>query len=248
MTPENTSEGSGSAAPEDTLFGDSSLPAQNSQPAAPQHPDAPPAGEPIDLSGDDNVDPANSLDDPSPADALGKEGEHEGAEAQKASTTYEAFEIPEGSTTLGEDVVAAFSTAASDAGLSQEQAQKIINAIGPAQLKAQQAVVDDAHTSWVKQTRSDKEVGGANYKTSLNNMRIAVGKFATPEFKQLLVGEHTRLANHPEMLRFLSRVGAALSPDRSLVSGGKASTPKVNIQDPMATEDATAEMLFGAIS
>jgi hypothetical protein len=240
--PEIQSDGAGSTAPEDTLFGDSSSPEQTTPAvAAPTKTDVP--ADDLLLEPDDNVDPANSLDDPSPADALSKEGGDEGGEGKP--TEFTDFEIPEGVSTFGDDVVAELRGVASELGLNQEQAQKIIDRLGPKQLAAQQHVVTTTLDGWAKQTRADKEVGGVNYKSSISNMRRAVAEYATPALKQLLVGENTKLVNHPEILRLLSRVGQSLGPDRSRVTGGPLTKPKVNVQDPMATPDDTADMLFG---
>lgn len=244
--PENQSEGAGSNAPEDVLFADSestSADAPQQQPEAQPQPQSEPVEQPSESTSDES--PAKALDDPSPSEALGSdEGEGEAAEAP---TSYEDFDIPEGAEgVMGESVIAAFSDVARELGLSQEQAQKVIATMGGAQLEAQQSVVANAIDSWAKQTRDDKEVGGAHYRTALADARRTIDRFGTPELKQLLVGKTTQLANHPEMLRLLSRVGKAISVDRALVRGRQPSTEqKVNMEDPLATEQATAELMFG---
>lgn len=253
--PENQSEG---AAPEDLLFGDSSsanATEDQSAAATQTEPNPPAPAEPAPAATDAAVDEntidadataAEALGEPEAAEALGEGGEAEGDKAEREPTTYEDFDIPEGASTFGEPVVAAFSEVASELGLTQEQAQKVIDKIAPVQLEAQQSATTNTVKTWVDASRTDKEVGGANYRASLANAGRAMNRFASPEFRQLMTGKGTRLANHPEMLRFLSRVGAATSADRSLVKGPPApATPKVNVNDPMSTQDATAELMFG---
>lgn len=239
MTPENPSEGQGTEMPEDVLFSDSESTTQDTpQPEAEAD-----VQQADDVSED--TSPADALDDPSPSDALNSDEAKDDDNA--APESYEGFEIPEGTEgQFSEPVIAAFGDVAKELGLSQEQAQKVINAIGPAQLEAQQSVVTSAIDSWTKQTREDKEVGGTNYRASLANARRTVDRFGTPELKGLLTGKTTQLANHPEMLRLLSRVGKAISTDRSLVNGEVTKAkPDVNVVDPLSTPDATAELLFG---
>lgn len=254
VEPENKSEGAGgNAAPEDLLFGDSSSStATEAQPTPtpaetpPAEPAAPTTTNVDDLTVEDDTTAADALGDPTAADALGNEDGGEGGEGKSAPTAYEDFDIPEGVSTFGEPVVAALGEVASELDLTQEQAQKVIDKLGPAQLEAQQAVVSNVTKTWVDASRADKEVGGTNYRASLGNARRAVDRFATPEFRKLLVGKGTQLANHPEMLRFLSRVGAATSADRKIVTGKQTPTaPKVNVNDPMATQDETADLMFG---
>ena len=220
--------------PEDVLYSDSESATQDT----PQQEEAAP-----EVSED--TSPSDALDDPSPSDSLNKEQAEDDAAA--APESYEDFKIPEGSESqFSESVIAKFGSVAKEAGLSQEQAQKMIDALAPAQLESQQAVVSDAQKRWETESREDPEIGGSNYRSSLANARRAVDRFGTPELKTLLTGQSTRLANHPEMLRLLARVGQAISPDRSLVNGGDVKAkPDVNVVDPLATPDATAELLFG---
>jgi len=240
MTPENQSEGQGVDTPENVLFADSESATQDT-------PQQEAESEPQQAEVSEDTSPAEALDDPSPSDALDKEPA-EGDAAKPES--YKDFEIPEGSETqFSESVIAKFGSAAQEAGLNQEQAQKLIDALAPAQSEAQRTHVDDAIKRWETESREDAEIGGENYRSSLSNARRAVDRFGTPELKQLLTGPSTKLANHPEMLRLLARVGQAIGPDRSLVGGKDTKAkPDVNVVDPLSTPDATAELLFGADS
>lgn len=253
--PEKTSEGTGDTAPEDILFAGSE-PAQGANPENPPAPLSEPVGDvadaPVEDRNDDTDDSASAADalgdDADPSDALsGDAPEGDGDEAN-APEAYDDFEIPEGVESFGEPVIAAFTEVARDLNLSQEQAQRLIDAIGPAQLEAQKAVVNNAVDSWVEKTRADKEIGGSNYKPSIANARKTIDRFGTPELKTLLTGKATRLVNHPEVLRLLARVGKAISPEKRLVRGGQPQPAKVNTQDPLSTPDQTADLLFGQTS
>ena len=223
--------------PEDVLYSDSESATQDTpqQDAAPEE-----------VSED--TSPADALDDPSPSESLDKDAVKDDEPA--APESYKDFEVPEGSESqFGESVIAKFGGVAKEVGLSQEQAQKLIDTLAPAQSEAQQTHVSNAMKRWETESREDAEVGGENYRSSLASARRAVDRFGTPELKTLLTGQSTRLANHPEVLRLLTRVGQAISPDRSLVSGGDVkATPDVNVADPLATPDATADLLFGEVN
>lgn len=249
MTPEKQSEGASGQAPEDVLFGGSE-PATSNPPEVAEVPAEPtaepaPANEPpVDGDGD----PSSALDDPAPSSALDDKGDGEGDAAPEGAPDAYDFKVPEGASTFGEPVVEAFAGVAKEIGLSQEQAQRVIDALAPAQLDAQRAVVTSTLDGWAKAARTDEEVGGANYKASLANARRAFDRFGTPELKQLLTGENTQLMNHPEVLRFMARVGKQISPDRSLVNGKAPTKPKLDLTKPIDDIDVAAEELFGSVN
>jgi hypothetical protein len=57
----------------------------------------------------------------------------------------------------------------------------------------------------------------------LSIAKKALDQFATPEFKSFL--EESRLGNNPEVIRFMLRVGKAVSEDR-FVGGSTATSGK----------------------
>lgn len=126
------------------------------------------------------------------------------------------------------DALAKFETLAKEAGLKPEAAQAAVE-LWAAEAKASQAKataaqaaqLDQLHASWTTALKADREVGGAEFDANTQVARRAMAKFATPELRGFL--EETGLGNHPELVRFMFRVGKALSEDSVAgTAGGNA--------------------------
>lgn len=121
-----------------------------------------------------------------------------------------------------------------EAGLKPEQAQKFIDVFANAELGRLKQIAErlKAETAaWDKTVRADKELAGEDGKqldATAALARKAMGKFATPAFRELL--KSSRLETHPEMLRVMARAGRLLAEDKTdgvREGGGKKElTPK----------------------
>lgn len=70
--------------------------------------------------------------------------------------------------------------------------------------------------TWTETVKTDKELGGDNYKATTENVQRFVAKFA-PEGSDLAVLLHkSGYGSHPAIVRVLSQIGAAMKEDRSL--------------------------------
>jgi len=138
-----------------------------------------------------------------------------------APEVYADFAMPEG-VAIDEAVAGDLKDLARALNLPQDQAQKIAD-LGARQAQRwadrQLKALDEASEGWVKATRSDAEVGGERLNEALAAGRRAMDAFGTPELKSLL--NETRLGNHPELVRFIARVGKAISDD-TFVSGDRS--------------------------
>ncbi|WP_336193143.1 peptidase [Providencia stuartii] len=118
---------------------------------------------------------------------------------------------------LDKEAVAAFEPIAREIGLSNEQAQKIVDVYGstiiPQIAKQQEAAWQKQATEWAETVKADKELGSVE---SIGNAQKAMDQFGTPELKQYL--NDSGLGNHPELFRIFSRIGKAMSED-GFVSG-----------------------------
>lgn len=135
--------------------------------------------------------------------------------------TYEAFTAPEG-VELPAPVLDAFQGAAKEAGLSQAKAQALLSSLAPVIAKQNKEAINTVHkqavTQWLKDTKADTEVGGDKLNENLAVARRAMsGKIATPALKKLL--DDSGLGNHPEMIRWMYRVGKHIVPDNKHVNG-----------------------------
>ncbi|MEY0240167.1 peptidase [Providencia rettgeri] len=184
--------------------GGGGAPAQEPAPAkqdAPANGDNPaPAGtEPSKT--DDKANPEPKGDDKKPVSAAPEKYEFTAGEGQE----------------LDKEAVAAFEPIAREIGLSNEQAQKIVDVYGstimPQIAKQQEAAWQKQVTEWAETVKADKELGSVE---SIGNAQKAMDQFGTPELKQYL--NDSGLGNHPELFRIFSRIGKAMSED-GFVSG-----------------------------
>jgi len=116
----------------------------------------------------------------------------------------------------------AFSQTAKDAGLSQEQYQRVVTG----EIDRQMASVNQANEAygerlnqWVTETKSDNELGGDKLQENLGQAKSAVDRFGTPGLKELFEPPSPDnpsglgIGNHPEIIRLLHRVGGMLKED-----------------------------------
>ena len=85
--------------------------------------------------------------------------------------------------------------------------------------------IETIRTGWLESSKSDKEFGGEKLEQNLGVAKGALDKFGSPELNQLLVS--TGLGNHPEVIRLMYRVGAAISQD-TFVAGSAPARSQVD--------------------
>lgn len=139
---------------------------------------------------------------------------------------YADFSMPEGVTVDSAKLDAAIPVF-KELGLNQDQAQKLVDleasrveAAAEAQVEAFNSMVEE----WATASKNDSEFGGERFEESVATARAAVDKFGTPELKELL--EHHGIGNHPEMIRFMVRVGKLTQEDNPGSSGSPSSAEK----------------------
>ena len=155
------------------------------------------------------------------AAANNEEGNAEETESEVASApeTYEVFELPE-NFDMNEETLGEYHTFAKENNLTQEQAQRGVDMV--AQMKqAEMNQWVEQQKSWVDDAKSDTEFGGDKFDQSISVAVKARDSFGTPEFNEML--DSSGLGNHPEMIRFLSRVGKQISEDGVVVGGSSIS-------------------------
>jgi hypothetical protein len=136
------------------------------------------------------------------------------AKAPKAPEAYE-FKAPEGRV-FDSEVMASYSQVAKELNLSQESAQRLLDAVGPKMAERQMAMIEATRNGWADNSKSDREFGGEKLSENLGVAKKALDAFGTTELRTLL--NETGLGNHPELIRFMFRAGKAISEDR-MVSG-----------------------------
>lgn len=155
---------------------------------------------------------------PQDAQANATDGTADNA-ATGAPETYEDFTMPEG-VELDKEVVDQFVPIAKELGLSQEQAQKLVDlqtSLSKSSEEARSQNWANLQKTWVDSAKSDQEYGGQQFEANMAVARQALDKWGTPELKAMM--DATGAGNHPEMLRFFYRVGKEMSEDK-VVTGG----------------------------
>jgi hypothetical protein len=151
----------------------------------------------------------------------GAEGEKKDAKGKGEEKPAELkLKLPEGfdakDATYGK-----FLAAATKGGLKPEVAQELLDVyVEQQKASVEKALADhDAEQAeWRDLLKSDKEYGGEKYDASLALARKAMAKYATPAFRQFL--RDSGLGNHPELFRFVRRVGAEMADDSIGTTGG----------------------------
>lgn len=169
---------------------------------------------------------------PDAEQAKGNEGTSEetlGGEAADGSQTesqesYADFSLPEG-VTLDETILGSATDLFKESGLNQEQAQKFIDLhsdLVQAGATGQVEAFNQTVNEWRELSASDKEFGGDAFEENVGVARSAIEKFGTPELSKLL--EDYGVGNHPEVVRFMVRVGKLTRED--VPGSGSPSTPE----------------------
>ena len=234
---EKTSEAE--AAPEDTLFGKPSTESPQQTETSVAAPETTQTKETAPKSA-----PSKDVASRPSEDVKGEQTE---ATQTAVTVDYEPFSTPEGADSLSEAEIAKLRPLAKELGLSQEQAQKLVDMMALSRGDAQKAIVMSARESWVAAIHSDTEVGGAKYQPSLSYVRAVMNsELLSPGFRALLTDPNVGLIDNPEVFKTLARIGRAISSDRQLVAGKQPQAKqKVDLANPMANPDAVADAFYG---
>lgn len=146
-------------------------------------------------------------------------------EAPKAPDKYE-FKLPDGYS-LDENALKSFEPTLKELGVTQENAQKLVDKyaeLQQAQDKAAETAFNEQVDKWFSESKADKEFGGALFDESMQSAQKAIGKYGTPQLKELL--NQSGLGNHPEIVRFCVKVGKALREDNPTQTAGTGGAEK----------------------
>ena len=198
----------------------------NEQPAdggaapAPSEPAAPaadaPAGDPAKPEGDKpqpGTEGDKSQDDkPADGDKPADKSEDEEQKQEGAPEKYE-FTAGEG-VELDSEALKDFEPVARDLNLTNEQAQKLVDAYPKilAGVQQRQAEAWQAQTEqWAADVKADKEIGGEKLTANPSAAQRARDLFGGPVLKEYL--NTTGLGNHPELVKTFVKIGKAMSED-----------------------------------
>lgn len=123
-------------------------------------------------------------------------------------------------------------------GLDSPKAQALVDWYAERTAAQEKAGLEAAQAElkgWNEAITADKELGGAQLEATKKHATAALKAYATPELRALL--SETGLGSHPEVVRFVTKVGKALADD-SVAGGAGGSAPDAN------SEAAFLEKLF----
>ena len=199
---EQPADGGAAPAPSEPSAPASDSPAPATDPAKPEGDKQQPGDEgekPQDGKPADGDKPAEKPDD--------KEQKQEGAPEKYEFTVGEGVE-------LDTEALKDFEPVARDLNLTNEQAQKLVDAYPKilAGVQQRQAEAWQAQTEqWAADVKADKEIGGDKLTANLSAAQRALDQFGTPELKTYL--NDTGLGNHPDLVKAFVKIGKAMSED-----------------------------------
>ncbi|EOH2999440.1 peptidase [Citrobacter freundii] len=206
-------------------------PADGGSAPAPSEPSAPaadaqaPAADPAKPEGD-KPQPGAEGDKPQddkPADG-DKPADKPDDKEQKQEGAPEKYEFKAGEgVELDTEALKDFEPVARDLNLTNEQAQKLVDAYPKilAGVQQRQAEAWQKQTEgWAETVKADKEIGGDKLTANLSAAQRALEQFGDPELKEYL--DSTGLGNHPALVKAFIKVGKAMSEDK-VVTGGHES-------------------------
>jgi len=162
------------------------------------------------------------------ADGTQETKEETKEETKSESKVPEAYDLkaPEGAG-LDAEGLKSFEPIFKEVGLSQEQAQKLVNLYGEKQasfVAEQKGIWEKQQSTWIDEFKSDKVFGGANTDASVQAAEKAWRHFGTAEDIRLV--HQFGLANFPPLVKILARVGKEMGEGSFHTGAPKTATDK----------------------
>lgn len=134
-----------------------------------------------------------------------------------------ALTMPEG-IEVDQQMVDALGPEFKSLGLTNGQAQKLADKFIEVQTKRAAAQTEGwgkTIQKWADDAKADKDMGGDKWDGTVTSAMRAVNQLGTPALKEYL--EASGGGNHPELIRFMAKVGAMISEDKPAGDGGGGS-------------------------
>lgn len=147
-------------------------------------------------------------------------GSEDAKASQDAPVAYADFALPEGVEVDAETLNEA-RTLLGELRLPQEQAQRLVDFYAGKIRQFGNAQAENWVTlneKWVSDFKADREIGGDRIQETVAAATRAMERFGTPGLREALI--MTGAGNHPEVIRFVARVGRATAEDRFVIAAG----------------------------
>ncbi len=140
------------------------------------------------------------------------------------------LKLPDGSL-LDAKILEQVASFAKEKKLTNEEAQAVLereSAMIASYVDAQKQTLVQRQKEWVETIKADKEIGGDGMNQTIEMAKRVVDRYGSDSLKKAL--NDSGLGNHPELVRFVARIGKAMSEDQ-LVIPGAASAGKRTLED-----------------
>ncbi len=176
--------------------------------------------------GQDEEQKEEEKKDEEQAETKDEDSEADESKDEGAPETYSDFTLSEGMEP-DKETMDEFKTLAKEENWSQEKAQKLVDLQNKAMLRVGDTLKQrwaDTQKEWRESTENDKAFGGDKLDESLVFAKSAMKKFGNDAFSEML--ESTGMGNHPEVVRFLYKIGKSISEDDIMAGRAGASGPR----------------------
>lgn len=177
----------------------------------------------------DQADPSKAKDEAGADSKDDKSKEKEGEESEEGDDKASDYgdvvlpqDLPEG-IEVDQELFGQVKEIAGKHKLPTEAVQELVDAYAKRVTDSDNALKNQwtqVEEGWKKDAKADPEIGGDKFDTSVEVAKRAIAKFGTPALKEAL--EQTRMGNHPEMIRFFTRIGQKVTEDGSFDVGSGA--------------------------
>lgn len=137
-----------------------------------------------------------------------------------------AFELPEG-VDLDEKGAESLTALAREHKLAPEAAQKLVDLYAD-RVQAQANAFKEMVTGWETEVKRDPEIGGDKLTATIAVAKTAIDKYGSPALLGLL--DSSKMGSHPEVIKFLHKVGLTLKED-TVVTGKPPVAPAKSFYD-----------------
>lgn len=149
---------------------------------------------------------------------------------KKAPEKYE-LTLPKDSL-LPKERLDKISAYAKEKGLSNEEAQEVVNRESDAvteDRQLQKTAFVTMNNGWLEELKSDKVIGGDKLAENDEKAARVLDTFATPEFKKELMD--SGMGRHPGLFRMLVKIAGTMSEDQFIAPGPQSEEKKQSIID-----------------
>jgi hypothetical protein len=160
-----------------------------------------------------------------------KEGEEEDEEFKDESPEKYELNLAEESL-LDQTDVDRITADARELGLSNEDAQEMLTLESEA-ISRYQVKIDDnvkeVREAWKKEAEKDKEIGGENFKESVELANRVIERFGSDSLRESL--NKTSFGDHPEVIRIFSKIGKLMADDKLVIPNSQSPGGEVPVEE-----------------